>query len=260
MQERPISRAQFPNGAADVAARFGITIKALRLYERFGLITPIRDEKGWRTYGADECRRLHAVLALRQLGFTLVRIVEVTRDADIDLDAVLALQERLLVEQRARASKALALVREARHRLTSEPAPDIAGLARIASLSPVSIRWSPALRDLAASVFTGVQQRRLTRVSADLDGEWASLYVRLRRLADSGDAGSSEAQALGREARDLIDRMTGGSETMRQALVRFWTSSFADPGTASSLPMTSTEWVFLGKIMGTITSTAQEME
>ena len=33
----------------ETAARFGVSIKALRLYEQRGLLTPQRSEAGWRT-------------------------------------------------------------------------------------------------------------------------------------------------------------------------------------------------------------------
>ncbi|MBI1407566.1 MAG: MerR family DNA-binding transcriptional regulator [Caulobacter sp.] len=40
------------------AKRFGVSVKALRLYEAHGLITPDRTLAGWRAYGPGEARRL----------------------------------------------------------------------------------------------------------------------------------------------------------------------------------------------------------
>jgi hypothetical protein len=45
--------AQFLN-SSDAASRLGVSVKALRLYELRGLITPISTEAGWRSYGPDE--------------------------------------------------------------------------------------------------------------------------------------------------------------------------------------------------------------
>ena len=44
---------------AETARRFGVSIKALRLYESRGLLKPLRSEAGWRTYGPDQIARLH---------------------------------------------------------------------------------------------------------------------------------------------------------------------------------------------------------
>lgn len=64
----------FPEGAAAIARRFGVTVKTLRVYEEAGLIRPVRNGHGWRTYGQAECERLHLVLLLRRFGLTIARI------------------------------------------------------------------------------------------------------------------------------------------------------------------------------------------
>jgi DNA-binding transcriptional MerR regulator len=58
---------------AELAKRFGISIKALRLYEQHGLLKPLRTSNGatgaaWRAYGPDQVVRLHQILALKRLG------------------------------------------------------------------------------------------------------------------------------------------------------------------------------------------------
>ena len=49
--------ARFLN-AAEAASRLGVSVKALRLYERRGLITPGRTAAGWRAYGPEESHRV----------------------------------------------------------------------------------------------------------------------------------------------------------------------------------------------------------
>ncbi len=46
----------------EAASKLGITTKALKLYERHGLVTPVRAANGYRTYGPAEIARLHQVL------------------------------------------------------------------------------------------------------------------------------------------------------------------------------------------------------
>jgi len=43
--------------ASAAAARLGVSVKALRLYERHGLVAPERTPAGYRVYGPDELAR-----------------------------------------------------------------------------------------------------------------------------------------------------------------------------------------------------------
>lgn len=245
---RQSSKSQFPDGAADVARRFGITIKTLRLYENAGLIRPVRDGHGWRTYGQAECELLHVVLLLRRFGLTIFRIGELLESRSPDLTAVLDLQERALRDQRGRIDEALTLIGRARGRLLAGEAIDPAALAELARAEPLRMRWTPALEKLATETFTPDQQRRLARIAPAIETEWNGLYRELDELA--GDAPDTpRARALGRKVAALIARMTGGDDAMRGALTRFWQDGFADPALSASLPMDAARWRFLGAAM-----------
>ncbi|HRD47212.1 MAG TPA: MerR family transcriptional regulator, partial [Caulobacter sp.] len=43
--------------ASEAARRLGVSVKALRLYEKRGLLTPPRTGAGWRVYGPAEMAR-----------------------------------------------------------------------------------------------------------------------------------------------------------------------------------------------------------
>jgi len=60
--------------AAACATRTGLTTRALRIYERRGLITPPRTEHGWRRYGEHELTRLNSIALLKLAGLTLSQI------------------------------------------------------------------------------------------------------------------------------------------------------------------------------------------
>src|SRR5690242_6465367 len=124
----------------ETAGRFGISIKALRLYERRGLLTPLRSKSGWRTYGPDQIARLHQVLALKRLGLSLASIGQLLESADT-LDGVLALQDQALVQESRRITKALAMIRAARTKLRSGrnlSIDDLATLTNEASMSKLT--------------------------------------------------------------------------------------------------------------------------
>lgn len=65
--------------AAECALRTGLTVRALRVYENYGLISPGRSAAGWRRYGAQELLKLNEIGLLKVLGLTLNQIRDLTR-------------------------------------------------------------------------------------------------------------------------------------------------------------------------------------
>lgn len=96
--------------AAECARRMGLSIRALRLYERYGLINPRRTGKQWRFYGADDIARLNEVLALKTMGLTLASIADLLQGKATDLGRTLAIQHDALHEMRERAGRGLAMI------------------------------------------------------------------------------------------------------------------------------------------------------
>jgi len=76
--------------AARAAARLGITSKALRLYERRGLLEPGRTAAGWRVYGPADMARAAEIVALRALGLSLTQIAHALSGEAPALDTALA--------------------------------------------------------------------------------------------------------------------------------------------------------------------------
>ena len=65
--------------AGEVAARSGVSRKALRLYEAMGILPPPgRTEAGYRVYGDDVAALIRFVMQAQQLGFSLAEIREIT--------------------------------------------------------------------------------------------------------------------------------------------------------------------------------------
>ena len=54
-----------------LAQRFGLNASAIRYYERVGVLPEPARESGQRRYGADAVKRLEALRAAKQAGFTL---------------------------------------------------------------------------------------------------------------------------------------------------------------------------------------------
>jgi DNA-binding transcriptional MerR regulator len=104
--------------AAECASRTGLTVRALRLYERHGLIAPRRTDKNWRLYGIRDIERLNEIIILKGFGMSLAQIAKLLRGQEADLTRVLLLQHTALTEVRSKAEKGLALIDAMRTQLT----------------------------------------------------------------------------------------------------------------------------------------------
>ncbi|NLX08420.1 MAG: MerR family transcriptional regulator [Chloroflexi bacterium] len=66
----------------EAADLLGLTPKALRHYEKIGLISPNRSENGYRFYTADHILRLLRIRRLQSLGLSLAQIKQVLEEKD----------------------------------------------------------------------------------------------------------------------------------------------------------------------------------
>ncbi len=84
----------------------GVTPRALRHYDKIGLLKPSRvGDNGYRYYGEETLPRLQQILFYRELGMPLAEICKIMNRADFDLLAALESHKRGLREQIARARR-----------------------------------------------------------------------------------------------------------------------------------------------------------
>jgi MerR family transcriptional regulator, thiopeptide resistance regulator len=111
----------------------GVTVKALRHYERLGLLAPARTSAAHRLYSTRDLDRLRRILALKSVGVSLRQIPSLL-DADPEtLLTRLAASREVIAQERARlrrADRAIAVVEES---LRHTPA-DSSGLSRLADV------------------------------------------------------------------------------------------------------------------------------
>ena len=86
-----------------MAERTGVTIRALRYYDKIGLLPPgAVSPAGYRLYGPAELERLQQILFFRELEFPLAEIKAILASPAYDRTAALTAQRALLREKRDR--------------------------------------------------------------------------------------------------------------------------------------------------------------
>lgn len=243
------------DNAAVFAARFGVTVKALRVYEREGLLQPPRSEAGWRAYGDREAGQLAAVLALKRLGLPLARVRDLLHGFRGDLGAVLALQEQGLQARQAELGTALAIVREAHARLArgvSLSADDLAQLARETAMA--DMKWTDELEALSRKHYTEEQRkelldRQLTPVEqAAIKAEWDGIFADGQKLLGS-DPAAPGAQAWAKRWKAAAEKFTLGRKDLWERAARFNADAMADPKMKYQMPGSPELWAYAAQAM-----------
>lgn len=196
-------------GPGELARRLGISIKALRVYERAGLVVPGRREGGWRTYGPRDVARLHELLALRSLGLSLAEVKAVLEAPASSLERTLDIQQRHLVAQLATGQKRLAAVNSARRRLREAGSLSLDELLALASETSAPAQISA---DQVEAIIHGY-----ARDDADNE-DLAAYHRRIRaRLKKAGIAFDGFEQALSRLVADAGIAAQQGDSASDQA-------------------------------------------
>jgi DNA-binding transcriptional MerR regulator len=248
-----VSRFSGFRTAADTARRLGLTVRALRVYERHGVVQPGRTAAGWRVYGPEEVARLHQVTALKRLGLTLSQIAVLLRGRGVDLEQLLAAQEDLLTSRKQRIDRALLLVRRARARLAKGetlPADDLVELTKetVMSDQPPGPEMkaifekhvdSERVKHLHPQEWTAADQER---VSAD----WNALIAEAEHLK-GGDPASPEAIDLARRWMAQVAKFTRGDAQVNVQLAAAWREVAADPKASQQMPFSPDVWQFIQK-------------
>jgi DNA-binding transcriptional MerR regulator len=101
--------------AAECSTRTGLTVRALRVYEEYGLVAPRRSAGGWRLYGETELIRLNTISVLKAAGLSLAEIKAMTNACAFGppLQDILNIQLEALQRRRAEIEYGQAIVEAA---------------------------------------------------------------------------------------------------------------------------------------------------
>jgi DNA-binding transcriptional MerR regulator len=237
---------------AETSRRLGVSVRALRLYERRGLVRPQRTEAGWRVYGPAEMARLHQVLALKSLGLPLARIAELTKGRETDLHGVLALQEKALLTRKAEVEQALAALAKARARLAADQTlslDDLATLSRETTMRPPLIDeetwerdfapvWRRHLTDAGYEKFFRIEPQALAALGMDeteFRAAWKTVIEDAERLRAAGDPHAPEAAAVVERWTRLQEVYLKGDPELMMGAMLAQSEALADPALSQKM-------------------------
>ena len=243
-------------GPGEMAERLGVSPKALRVYERAGLVRPHRTEAGWRAYGPDQQARLHQVLVLKRLGLSLARIGELLSGKLASLDAVLALQQQVLETRRAETDRGLALLSAARAKLARDGAlspDDLTHLTRETAVtkSMTDLDWQRTFEPLGEKMLTPEERAAIASRHAfdpeTVAREWDALITEARELMAKGDPATPQAHDLAKRWMAQVARSTGGDPIVNEKVGAMWQEAFKDPDFREKSPMSPELMRFVGE-------------
>jgi DNA-binding transcriptional MerR regulator len=194
--------------AAECAARTGLTVRALRVYEREGLLQAPRSASGWRYYGRDELIRINTICVLKEAGLTLAQMRAILQQQGLQLEALLMAQIEGWKAKQEQAERGRILADAALQRVRAGNGLSIDQLCTLVRSIDAS-SMDPALRPLVLRLLDIPLEQR-AEVIRTHNEEWSPRWLQdyqealrtrldpdLERLMDAGAPPSSpEVQRL----------------------------------------------------------------
>ncbi|HUZ49804.1 MAG TPA: MerR family transcriptional regulator [Candidatus Dormibacteraeota bacterium] len=229
LNEEPLYRAKA------FAALAGVTVRALHLYDRIGLLPPAqRTAAGYRLYGAAELERLEHIVALRFVGFGLDRIQELLAGRTLPLLEALQLQRRMMAQQQRHLGIAITAIDRAQRAFESGAAADRwETLRTVIEVLKMQQDWSWTER-----YYTDEDRAKLAKMCESTPREivesgerdWAALIADVEEAARSGESPSSQrGRDLAGRWKTLVGAFTQGDPGIARGLNRMWTDTEHHP-------------------------------
>ncbi|WP_022975065.1 MerR family transcriptional regulator [Nevskia ramosa] len=232
-------------GPGELAREAKTSIKALRVYEKAGLLTPDRREGGWRFYGPAHVARLHQILALKTLGLSLKQIGEMLDRDGLAIGQIMDLQARHLASIIRTARNQLKRVQQARDQFATSGEVSAQLLLELArDLAPLPASDLKTLRTAIEAAACDESEQAAVRAIVNqsvadgvTEAEIGELLGEAAIAAADGDPGSDRARALADRwlvlaaALDIPGADTAEAAALRRVVIRIT----ADPALAETL-------------------------
>ncbi len=215
-----------PNGymtVGQLAKKMGTTVRTLQYYDKEGVLIPSAEsEGGRRLYTDKDMIKLHQILSLKSLGFSLERIKEnlVSLDTPADVANVLAEQADAVKRQIESLSETLSEIIALREEVLQIQTVDFKKYADII----VNLQMKNEYYWLVKYFDDRVLEHARNNIDKDSANEIIAVYNRLNtealRLRKEGISPESEVgQKFAEEFWGMIMKFTGGDMSLLPALL-----------------------------------------
>ena len=187
-------------GMAAFAALAGVTPRALRYYERLGLLKPGRTASGYRRYVEGDLRSLQEIVALTFIGVPLKQIAGVRRGSNEPLALVLRAQRGALEAKRRAVTAAIDALTAAETLIHGGAGVDADALRRIIEVMQMEQQQEDALATYVQMLKAKVQhlQAMSGPERAALRREWDVLIDDVKAALGEDPAGPTAQRLLER--------------------------------------------------------------
>lgn len=207
-----------------LAARTGLTVRALRHYDQIGLLRPARrSPAGYRLYGEADVARLQQVQSLRQLGLSLAQIQACLDGGRLSLNDAIGLHL-----QRVRAQIALQQKLQRRLEAIFKALQTQRGVTVERLLETIEVIQMMEKHGFDPK-FSDEEMQQIKRQGQTLgqdkihqvEREWPELIAKVQAEMDQGTPPSHErVQKLARRWGELVQMFSGGNPNIEGKLAK----------------------------------------
>jgi DNA-binding transcriptional MerR regulator len=195
---------------SEFAALAGVTARALRHYDRLGLLRPKRSRAGYRMYSARDLEALEEIVALKFIGVPLKEIAAIRRRAKRSFAEVLQAQREALEAKRHTLTRAIAAVAAAEGTLRSGTTIDAELFRRI-----IEVMQMDTSHEKTVATYTAMLKAKVSHLSAMsveeravLQQQWSALIAEVKGALNEDPAGPTAQRLLDRWL-SLLRAVTG---------------------------------------------------
>jgi MerR family transcriptional regulator, thiopeptide resistance regulator len=228
----------------DVVTRTGLTERAIRHYERLGLVKPDRSAAGQRLFGAEALQALASVRILKRAGFSLAEI-ETLLAAKVDAKTLVKAQIESVKAQASSLQSSLTLLTGIARELERGGGADVDVLCRLVEAGE-HCEQDEGWRKIFDKYFSPARQRAWVKMQEKLrarvdpeehDKAWWAIAADIK-AALPVDPASAKAQALLDRWNELLKPFNSVATAQQKREARSFWLNVGDWGKDVDQPMT----------------------
>lgn len=232
----------------ELAARTGLSVRALHHYDEIGLLSPsARTSSGHRLYGRPDVERLQQVQSLRSMGMSLDEVKRALDDERMAPREIVRAQLAQLRDRLARYGRLMERLESLAHHLDASRDETVS----IAELCQI-IEGITAMEKYFTNEQLQTLRERAEQYGAEsirkAENEWAVIIPAVREAMERGDdPASAPVQALAARWKELVQAFTGGDPAIGKAVMTMYKEDGAEAAKHVGPVPTAAMFEYIGK-------------